>query len=183
MRHCFNGGFIYRQLFGFSLWRQEKAEPFVAAGYFCFEGLSFGIGAPQESIPGSAGFILSDEHGVVVFGALIEDSCPDAGFDYFMADPALEEICEHPAVVFCCRWQKEFLRLFRLGNRRDIAWDFFTKGRYRIHKLHSFYLNKIIKGAFSADITAFPMPEAGSFVDFKAVMFSQLELSTTFSLD
>ena len=89
MRHGFDGGFIHRQLFGLPLGRKKEAEPLVAAGHLRFEGLSFGVGAPQKGVPGRAAFILSNEHGVVVVGALIENPRPDAGFYYLAADPAL----------------------------------------------------------------------------------------------
>ena len=58
MRHGFDGGFIHRQLFGLPLWGKEEAEPLVAAGHLRFEGLSFGVGAPQKGVPGRAAFIL-----------------------------------------------------------------------------------------------------------------------------
>ena len=89
MGEGFDGCFVHSQPVGCSLGREAEAVLLFAAGYLRLERLSFGIGAPQEGVPGSTGFILSNEHGVVVVRAFIENPRPDAGFYYLAADPAL----------------------------------------------------------------------------------------------
>ena len=147
MREGFDGGFIHSQPVGFSLGRKAEAILLFAAGYLRLERLSLGIGTPQEGVPGSTGFVLSHEHGVVVVCAFIENLRPDAGFYYLTADPPFHEVGEHPAIVCRCRRQGEFFFLFRLGRRRDVAGAFFTESQHRVHKLYPFHLDKIIKGA------------------------------------
>ena len=89
MGEGFDGCFINRQPVGFSFGRKAETVCFFAAGHLCLEGLSFGVSTPQERIPGSTGFIFSNEHGIVVIGAFIEYPGPNAGFDDLAADPAL----------------------------------------------------------------------------------------------
>ena len=183
MGEGFDGCFIHSQPVGCSLRRKAEAVLFFAAGYLRLERLSFGVGATQEGVPGGAGFILSNEHGVVVVGALIENPRPDAGFDDLAADPALQEVSEHPAVVCRCRRQGEFFFLLRLGRGWDIAGVFFTEGQHRVHKLYPFHLNEIVEGGFAADIPAFPMPEAGFFIDLEAVVFPEFKLPPAVGFD
>lgn len=114
MGHGFNGGFVHSHPVGFSLRRQKEAEPLIAARHLCLEGFSPCVGAAQEGVPGGAGFIPADENSVVVVCAFIEDPCPDAGFDDTTADPPLQQIGEHPAVVRSCRWEDELRPLFWL---------------------------------------------------------------------
>lgn len=109
------------RVFAFPFRRETKTKPLIAAGHLCLEWVSPCIGTTQKSIPGSTGFVLPNKHSVVVVGAFVEDSCPDAGFDDLAVDTTLQKIGKHPAVIFRCRRQKKFLRLFRLGNRRNIA--------------------------------------------------------------
>ena len=124
MGHGFNGGFVHSHPVGFSLRRQQEAKPLIAARHLCLEGFSPCVGAAQEGIPGSAGFIPADENSVVVVCAFIEDPCPDAGFDDPTADPPLQQIGEHPAVVHSCQWKDELRPLFLLRRRRDVAGAF-----------------------------------------------------------
>ena len=56
---------------------QKEGKPLIAARHLCLEGFSPCVGAAQEGVPGSAGFIPADENSVVVVCAFIEDPCPD----------------------------------------------------------------------------------------------------------
>ena len=179
----FDGCFINRQPVGFSFGREAEAVCFFAAGHLCLEGLSFGVSAPQERIPGSTGFVFSNEHGIVVIGAFKEYPGPDAGFNDLAADPALHQVGKHPAVILRCRRKCKLLFLLRLGRGRDVAGAFFTQGQHRVYKLYPFHLNEIVEGGLAADIPAFPMPEAGFFVDFEAVVRSQLKFTPAFGFD
>ena len=93
-------GFIYGEFFAFPFRRETKTKPLIAAGHLCLEWVSPCIGTTQKSIPGSTGFVLPNKHSVVVVGAFVEDSCPDAGFDDLAVDTTLQKIGKHPAVIF-----------------------------------------------------------------------------------
>ena len=97
MGEGFDGCFVHSQPVGCSLGREAEAVLLFAAGHLRLEGLSFGIGAPQEGVTGSTGFILSHEHGVVVVRAFIEnndhfDEFADCAFCFpdFLADAIVQ---------------------------------------------------------------------------------------------
>ena len=177
------GRFVHSKPFCFSFRRQQEAKPFVAAGYLCLEGLSSCISTSKKGVTGSTGFVLAHENGVVVVGALIEDTGTEAGFDHLAVDSAFHKVGRYSAVAFRCRGKNKLLFLFRWIRRRNIAGAFFTESQHRIHKPHFLYLDEIVEGRFTPDIPAFPMKVRGFSVDFEAVMCPELKFSAAAGLD
>ena len=166
--------FINRHPAGSPFGRDTEGIPLVAAGYFCLEGFPFGISPPQEGVPGCTGFILPNEHRVVVLCALIEDPRPEAGGQHLPVNAPSGEIGDDPPVVRRWGWQRKGLFLPPGRRDRTLRGDFPAQHFHCFHKPGPFHMDKVVEGAFPADIPAFPVPKAGFPVDLEAVVGPKL---------
>ena len=85
-----------------------------------------------------------------------------------------------PPVV--CGWfgQRKHFRLRHLlgrWNGADNCRDLVRQKQDRFSETHPFHMNEIVQCTLAADISAFPVPQAGLSADLKAVVAPQLELT------
>ena len=68
-------------------------------------------------------------------------------------------------------------RQFGPASLRPNEKGFFTRDENSLYKRAALDTNQIVKGGSPADISALPVPQAGSLADFEVVMASELELA------
>ena len=95
----------------------------IAALHIDAEGLAYVAGAPLMGMTDNAVLIFPDEHGVVIFLVLIDQSSPDKGVEYLPVDEALfQEVGVQPPHL-PARWRLDefFFRFLFLPGRRLIG--------------------------------------------------------------
>ena len=153
MGQCVNTGFVNRYPLGILLGRHTKRIRFFTSCLLDLKGFfSIIINPTKKSIPGFPVFIPSNEHSVMVWSALIEDSQSQAVPDGGLADASPGQVLQDPAVVHVLlRQNKRFP--FRCRNLlRDIDKISFLQQTDRFHKTAPIYLCQKPKGTDAADV-------------------------------
>ena len=178
-----NGGFVNSHPSAFTFRLQTEAVPLVAAGHLGPKTLG-GIGErpTQECILRHTVFVPAHKHSIVEPGALVQDTGSDAIADDLAVDPPVQQVGKHSSVVRCRFRQGKSFRpghLLWYRGRVNHCRGLIQQKQDCFCEPHSLYMDEIIQRTLSADIPAFPMPEAGLAADLEAVVTAQLELTPT----
>ena len=159
--------------------RDTKAKTLVAAWLVSFEWPREVSCAAQRGISWHSLVIQANKHTVVMRRTFIEDAFGNTIADHVNADsPALQVQLYMMCSAGACREHK--LLLLCSFGLRHIAWSFlFQHISHRLQKRHTFHMDEIVQRAFPSYIPAFPVPQAGTLADLKAVVAAKLKFSSS----